>query len=170
MVASRRDMSLFTCMDMPTHRLSTQSMKYPSWEGELQFTDLLTLRCSVTLTSYKTVGWKKKTKLESPDNKKSAPITKIAPNLVKLFIKNVFCLLVVLVLTKNTFLQSSGMTAALPEQSRQQPLISKHIVHLLWQSSSTLWNGSESTHFLPKLPINKVTVNISSAVYFAHEW
>ena len=35
-------------------------------------------------------------KLKFPVNKRSKPITKIYPNLVEPFIKNVFCLLVVL--------------------------------------------------------------------------
>ena len=41
-----------------------------------------------------------KKKLESPVDKRSEPMTKIYPNLVEPFIKNVFCLLVVLYPTK----------------------------------------------------------------------
>ena len=54
------------------------------------------------IASYKTVGCKKEKqkKLESPVNKKSEPLTKNYPNLVEPFIKNAFCLLVVLDLTK----------------------------------------------------------------------
>ena len=49
--------------------------------------------------AYKTVPVEKINEqkiLESPVNKRSEPMTKIYPNLVEPFIKNVFCLLVVL--------------------------------------------------------------------------